>query len=87
MVTHDDGAYLINWSYEGSEPKNSTFFPADWTPEQVVEAIKEGLQNIKSIELENGKYQIKGETKARMKILYIGKIVTDTVDKSSFLKY
>lgn len=84
----EDGTYKIEWSYEGSDSKDSTFFPSDWTPEQVVDAMKEALKNIEKviIKVKDKDYDIYGKTKNGMEIYFNARAVLDQVNRKSYLK-
>ncbi|BDC35001.1 hypothetical protein Noda2021_09590 [Candidatus Dependentiae bacterium Noda2021] len=86
IVEYPDGTYKLTWSYLGSRTKDSTFFPAHWTAEQVTKAIKEALENVQKIRLDNNQYEIVGKTINGMKIVLTGRIVKNPFTKSNILK-
>ncbi len=72
-----NGIYKAKWSYNNTKPKDSTFFPADWSPAKVIEKIIEACQNpITKPEYENGCWQISGITKENIEIFIVFKIIT-----------
>ncbi len=46
MVQDKNGVYKFKWGMFGKEPKWSTFFPSDWTRQEVVKKILEARKSI-----------------------------------------
>ncbi|HEV2600690.1 MAG TPA: EndoU domain-containing protein, partial [Candidatus Babeliales bacterium] len=70
----EHGIYQIEWSYVGSDTKESTMFPDYWTREQVIQKIDEALRAV--IEKEQntrnvGRWEIKGQTSEGISIIAI----------------
>jgi len=41
---HSSGIYRFEWGVEGMQKKKSTFFPSDWSREQVQQSIKDAYK-------------------------------------------
>jgi len=64
-----NGIYKAGWSYAGVEPKESTFFPKEWSPTKVFEKIKEALGNlVENPVFEKKRWCVNGKTNEGMKI-------------------
>lgn len=78
-IVKKNGVYRAKVWHNGNFVKEITFFPADWPPERVIQAICEAYDDFigKGAHFEmlpDGKYWIKGSTNAGIKIeMYITK--------------
>jgi len=69
--------YKAKWSYENAQPKDSTFFPAEWTRDKVIEKIYETLRNPISVSIpKEGRWEFFGKIGEEIKIKIIFQTVT-----------
>lgn len=80
------GVYRFKWGMFGKEPKWSTFFPSDWTRQEVVKKILEARKSIEKYKIvfkkqpDKDVYRAVGYTKEGIRIRFVknskGKITT-----------
>ncbi len=76
VVQGKNGIYQFEWSMFGKRPKPSTFFPSDWTRQEVVKKILEARKNIEKykapfVKQDSGRFIRSGFTKEGIKISFI----------------
>lgn len=85
MMQDKNGVYEFDWSMFGKRSKPSTFFPSDWTRQEVVKKILEARKNIEKYKIpfeqqKNGNFFAMGYTKEGIKVKFVkdskGRIVT-----------